>query len=102
MNHAFRRLPRQFTNVTSVLLKQPPRTCRPAFRQGIFAYSQEAKARALNQKGLDKEEQEVKVRANQVKRPWHREGADKPLIDFEGQEIQPTTKGMFFPLFIVP
>ena len=91
MNHAFRRLPRQFAS--SIIRTRPQRSCLPICRAGILAYSQEAKARALNQKGLDEEEQKVKVRAHQVKRPWHREGADKPLTDSKGQEVQPTTKG---------
>ncbi|KAK4221324.1 hypothetical protein QBC38DRAFT_134105 [Podospora fimiseda] len=90
MNHAFRRLPRHFSPISLI---PPLRTCCPILRPGIVAYSQEAKARALNQKGLDEEEQKVKARANQVKRPWHREGADKPVVDSKGNEIQPTTKG---------
>lgn len=43
------------------------------------AYDEEA--RKLSQKGLDEEEQEVRVKQNQVKRPWLREDADKPPVE---------------------
>lgn len=36
------------------------------------------KVRKLSQRGLDEAEQEVRVKQNQVKRPWLRENADKP------------------------
>ncbi|KAK4184005.1 siderophore biosynthesis protein [Podospora australis] len=103
MNHAFRRLPRQ---LTSAFFTQPHQTSfRPICRRApiFFTYSTksleeqenaaDAKARRLSQKTLDEEEQKVKVRQNQVKRPWHREGADKFPVDAKGHDIQPTTKG---------
>ncbi|ROW00646.1 hypothetical protein VSDG_03208 [Cytospora chrysosperma] len=45
--------------------------------------SGDTKARKLSQKGLDEEEQEVRVRQKQVKRPWLREDADKPPAEQE-------------------
>ncbi|KAL1845324.1 hypothetical protein VTK73DRAFT_687 [Phialemonium thermophilum] len=53
----------------------------------------EQKAKELNQKGLDEEEQEVRVRQNQIKRPWHREGADKPPVSETQDDMKPMTKG---------
>jgi hypothetical protein len=44
------------------------------------------KAKALSQKTLDEQEQQVRVRENQVKRPWHREGADEPPVQPDGEE----------------
>lgn len=42
---------------------------------------------------MDEEEAEVRVRKHQIKRPWHREGADtKPAEDEQPEE--PMTKGM--------
>lgn len=56
------------------------------------------KARKLDQKGLDKEEQEVRVKMNQTKRPWLRENADKPPAEQtlehpspQGKKNQPQT-----------
>ncbi|KAJ9132279.1 hypothetical protein NKR23_g11333 [Pleurostoma richardsiae] len=51
------------------------------------------KATRLNQKGLDEQEQQVRVMENQVKRPWHREDADKPPVDQKDGGTQPLTKG---------
>lgn len=53
----------------------------------------EAKARKLNQKGLDEHEKEVRVRQRQVHRPWHRQDADKPPIREKGDK-EPVVKGM--------
>ncbi|KAK3689130.1 hypothetical protein B0T22DRAFT_167139 [Podospora appendiculata] len=53
----------------------------------------DAKAKRLNQKRLDEHEEEVKVRQNQVKRPWNREGADRPPVEKDGNEAEPLTKG---------
>jgi len=53
----------------------------------------EEKAKALNQKGLDEQEQEVQVRRHQIKRPWHREGADKPPVSEDGVDDSPPAKG---------
>lgn len=35
----------------------------------------------------------MKARQNQVKRPWHREGADRSAVDRSGNDVQPITKG---------
>ncbi|EJT70306.1 hypothetical protein GGTG_12478 [Gaeumannomyces tritici R3-111a-1] len=43
-----------------------------------------ARARDLNQKGLDEEEKEVRLRQHQVKRPWHRDKADEPPVKDKG------------------
>jgi len=51
------------------------------------------KAKELNQKGLDEHEQQVRVRQHQVKRPWHRDGADKPPVTEDGEKTEPKTKG---------
>jgi len=53
----------------------------------------EKAAKALNQKGLDEQEQKVKVRQHQVQRPWHREDADKPTVAKEGEEKEASTQG---------
>lgn len=55
----------------------------------------EAKVRRLDQKMLDEQEQEVRVRQSQVKRPWHRQGADAPPADKAKSEGEPFTKGLF-------
>ncbi|KAF3765350.1 hypothetical protein M406DRAFT_219175, partial [Cryphonectria parasitica EP155] len=52
----------------------------------------EKKAQQLNQKGLDQEEQEVRAKQNQVKRPWLREDADKPPAE-QPQKKSTDTKG---------
>lgn len=51
------------------------------------------KAQPPNQKGLDQHEQEVRVRRNQVKRPWLREDADKPPAEKPLEQQPPDTKG---------
>ncbi|KAK3385627.1 hypothetical protein B0H63DRAFT_185670 [Podospora didyma] len=53
----------------------------------------DAKARKLSQKSLDEEEQEVRVRQNQVKRPWHRQDADKPPVSEDESQPEPLSKG---------
>jgi len=51
-------------------------------------------ARKLSQKTLDEQEQQVKAREKQIKRPWQREGADKPPVTDEREDkIKPMTKG---------
>ncbi|KAK4214945.1 hypothetical protein QBC37DRAFT_140646 [Rhypophila decipiens] len=66
-------------------------TCR-AFQQSQNKYDVEA--RKLSQKSLDEHEQEVKVRQHQVQRPWHRQDADKPPVDDDGNTSdEPLTKG---------
>lgn len=52
------------------------------------------KARNLNQKGLDEAEQEIRVKQNQVKRPWLRENADKPPAETSPPE-NPNAKGLY-------
>jgi hypothetical protein len=52
-----------------------------------------AKAKKLDQKALEEQEQEVRVRQRQVQRPWHRQGADEPPVDKDGNEVAPITKG---------
>lgn len=52
----------------------------------------EEKARKLNQKGLDEAEQTVRVKQNQVKRPWLREDADKPPAE-QPPPSNPSAKG---------
>lgn len=54
------------------------------------------KAQKLNQRGLDEEEQEVRVKQNQIKRPWLREGADKPPAEQEVPQ-NPNAKGRTHP-----
>lgn len=49
------------------------------------------KARELHQRGVDEEEQEVRARQAQIKRPWLREDADKPPV--QEKEKPPLTKG---------
>ncbi|KAL2192345.1 hypothetical protein P885DRAFT_47930 [Corynascus similis CBS 632.67] len=53
----------------------------------------EAKAKKLDQKVLDEQEQEVRARQNQVKRPWHRQGADKPPVVGGEKEVAPINEG---------
>ena len=53
----------------------------------------EAKAKKLDQKRLDEHEEEVRAREQQVRRPWHREGADKPPVDGNGNTTEPMVKG---------
>lgn len=50
------------------------------------------KARELHQRGVDEEEQEVRARQAQIKRPWLREDADKPPV--QEKEKPPLTKGI--------
>ncbi|KAK3935378.1 hypothetical protein QBC46DRAFT_323495 [Diplogelasinospora grovesii] len=111
MNHVFRRLPSQLTRCglrgstyRSVEVRQWSHsvydTGAAAVSSRAFSISRscrkdewEAKARKLSQKGLDEHEQEVKVRQHQVKRPWHRQNADKPPVDEKRKEVEPITKG---------
>ncbi|AEO68562.1 9307cb60-0db0-4cf4-b60b-0ed4b2e6b19a [Thermothielavioides terrestris] len=53
----------------------------------------EAKAKKPDQKALDEQEQEVRALQSQVKRPWHRHGADNPPVDKSGEKAAPVTKG---------
>ncbi|KLU86883.1 hypothetical protein MAPG_05890 [Magnaporthiopsis poae ATCC 64411] len=59
--------------------------------EDVFA----ARARDLNQKGLDEQEKEVRLRQHQVKRPWHRDKADEPPVQEEGgdEEAEELSKG---------
>lgn len=114
MNYVFGRAQRQLTR--SPLGWRAPTTCRfqtpnaplPLGRV-VFAgrlsrmvstakpdeTEPDAKARRLDQKMLDEQEQEVRVRQSQVKRPWHRQGADAPPADKPKSEGEPFTKGLF-------
>lgn len=47
-------------------------------------------AQKLNQKALDQEEQEIRVKDNQIRRPWHRQDADKPPAEQEPLPDVPT------------
>lgn len=113
MNHVLGRLHRQLIQ-GSPKWQFPTSCCRPdtrfapaAFRPGIFARAPwrtlstakpdetkpEAKVKKLDQKLLDEWGQEVKVRQSQVKRPWHREGADNPPVEKRGGDLAPVTEG---------
>ena len=74
-----------------VFAPAPRRTFGTSLHRGSNSYDD--KAKALNQKGLDEQEQEVRVREHQVKRPWHRDGADNPPVMEDGKEKTPPTKG---------
>lgn len=50
----------------------------------------EEQARKLNQKGLDQQEQEIRVKENQLRRPWHRQDVDKPPAEKGPLEDMPT------------
>ncbi|KUI58328.1 Calcium uniporter protein 5, mitochondrial [Cytospora mali] len=102
MSCAFRRVPCQLARLTrplsptlstsataSLRLTRTPRVppTSPFTVLSVRAFSNspiirqdggEAKARKLNQKGLDEQEQEVRAKQKQVQRPWIREDADKP------------------------
>ncbi|KAL2022179.1 hypothetical protein VTK56DRAFT_6008 [Thermocarpiscus australiensis] len=106
MSHVFGRLRRQLTHGSPTWRTPHCKSRRPSFahrpfHQAIIACQsstadpteQDAKAKKLNQKALDKQEQEVKARQAQIKRPWHRLGADKPPVDKDGKEAEPITKG---------
>ena len=77
-----------------------PRISIVALRQASSSVSRvtreteaEAKAKKLDQKRLDEHEEEVRAREQQVSRPWHREGADKPPVDDNGDSVEPIAKG---------
>ncbi|KAK3346946.1 hypothetical protein B0T25DRAFT_461364 [Lasiosphaeria hispida] len=105
MSLIFRRLPSQLARAPPTPPQRiiPSRRClsidtystRPLSRS--FSTSPchrdeyEEKAKKLSQKGLD--EQESDVRRNQLKRPWHREDADKPPADEKRGGDEPLTKG---------
>ncbi|KAK0712417.1 hypothetical protein B0T26DRAFT_649707 [Lasiosphaeria miniovina] len=85
-------------------LQNKHRTCRPARKFACqprpFSTSNclgedkyDTKAKELSKRSLDEQEQEVSARSHQVKRPWLREGADKPPVAEEGKEPEPVTKG---------
>ena len=101
MSHSFRRL-------SSSLLRQSfaPKHNLACHRLGTPTSSKafstariwqrdqyEEKARKLNQQGLDEHEQEVRVRQHQIKRPWHRDDADRPPAEETSEETEPV-KGM--------
>ncbi|AEO58415.1 hypothetical protein MYCTH_2305722 [Thermothelomyces thermophilus ATCC 42464] len=112
MNHVSGRLRSQLIrgstccSLAARFQRQFPITCRP-LRPRVFARQlqrfapraapsqtdPEAKAKKLDQKVLDEQEQEVRVRQNQVKRPWHREGADDPPTVGVEKEAAPVREG---------
>ncbi|KAK3388759.1 hypothetical protein B0T20DRAFT_102197 [Sordaria brevicollis] len=81
-NHTFHR-PR----IPIVALRQASSSVSPKTRET----EADAKAKKLSQKRLDEHEEEVRAREQQVRRPWHREGADKPPVQDSGS--QPIAKG---------
>ncbi|KAK5662441.1 hypothetical protein OQA88_8352 [Cercophora sp. LCS_1] len=100
MNTLLRRLPRQIgapqttacyshipLRALSICPVRPLSTTR-SLREDEY----EAKARKLNQKGLDDHEKQVQVRQRQVHRPWHRQNADKPPVQ-EQEDTEPVVKG---------
>lgn len=113
MGHVFMRLPRQLIHgqLTWRRLHRPLQTpfahpafcptvsiCHPArlvSATGLLETDQDAKAKKLNQKDLKDQEQELKARQGQVKRPWHRQDVDKPPVDKSGKEVAPITKGLY-------
>ncbi|KAK4151725.1 hypothetical protein C8A00DRAFT_16908 [Chaetomidium leptoderma] len=106
MNYAFGRLQRQLirgspiwqlaahcraqTRFAPVFTTHSPRSVSTAEPDQT---EPEAKAKKLNQKALDEQEQDVRARQNQVQRPWHRQGADNPPVEKNGKTIAPVTKG---------
>jgi hypothetical protein len=74
----------------AIQVHQPSRifsTRKPKENEG------EAEAKKLSQKVVDEEEQEVRAIQSQVRRPWHREGADKAPVDKDGNKVGAITKG---------
>ena len=108
MSHVFRRLAVQLAGAPTKAVRHTPPiatitagwiACAPVARRTFGSSLPRAsngyddKARALNQKGLDEQEQEVKVREHQIKRPWLRDGADKPPVPKDGEPNSPSAKG---------
>jgi hypothetical protein len=117
MNNAFRRVQSQLScgaqswqhqypfvrcwSLQTPLARRPLRATAPlAVRQSARMSSvrldqtaPEAKAKKPDQKALDEQEQEVRALQSQVKRPWHRHGADNPPVDKSGEKAAPVTKG---------
>ncbi|KAL8366841.1 hypothetical protein RB595_008705 [Gaeumannomyces hyphopodioides] len=86
-------VPRQPSLLHALAQQQTCRSFTPAARHcrrsasgnhggddDVFA----ARARDLNQKGLDEQEKEVRLRQHQIKRPWHRDKADEPPVNDKG------------------
>jgi hypothetical protein len=55
----------------------------------------EAKAKKQDQKALDEQEQKVRAKESQVKRPWHRHGVDDPPVEKNGSKAAPVTIGRY-------
>lgn len=53
----------------------------------------DVKAERLDREVLNEQEQEVKARQTQVKRPWHRHESDRPPVIKDSREPNPVTKG---------
>ncbi|EAA30422.1 hypothetical protein GE21DRAFT_10580 [Neurospora crassa] len=69
--------------ISNVALRQASTSVSPKTRET----EAEAKAKKLDQKRLDEHEEEVRAREQQVRRPWHREGADKPPVEGNADPI---------------
>lgn len=72
-----------------VALRQASTSVSPKTRET----EADAKAKKLSQKRLDEHEEEVRAREQQVRRPWLREGADKPPVEGNGDSAEPIAKG---------
>jgi len=103
MSYLLRRLPGQLARCAVTATPRVSRSVVPKFshcRPRAFSITlarlgdkYEEEAKRLNQKGLDEHEQEVRVRQHQVKRPWHRQDADKPPVDEKGETEERLTTG---------
>lgn len=72
----------------------------PAWFSAQAKEAAEAKAKRLDQRVLDEQEQEVRTRQGQVKRPWHRQGADDPPVT-DKEFAEPVTEGIWHLIFAV-
>ena len=62
----------------------------------------EAKAKKVDQRALDKQEQEVRAKESQLKRPWHRHGVDDPPVEKNDNKAAPVTTGRYRHPFTCP
>lgn len=68
-------------------------SCRPFSNSPIVRRDVSSeRPQSSNQKGLNPDEQEVRVKEKQVQRPWLREDADKPPAD-HNPDANPNKKG---------
>lgn len=119
MTSAFRRLPSHLGRLassrtiatstsTSTSLRatwgsQRLSTCRPPSLTSSRPFSHSPtlcrdvsseRPQSSNPKGLNSDEQEVRVKEKQVKRPWMREDADRPPAD-QNPDANPNKKGKY-------